>query len=404
VSLDHPSRAIIDLGALRRNFSAAQRLAGAREVIAVVKADAYGHGAVPVARCLAEAGCGRFAVVTVDEASELRAAGIASPLLVIGGLSSPREAAQAIDHDLVPVLHHAEGRALAGQAARSAGRPLRVQVEVDTGMRRMGVPPDAAAAFLAEVAGDEALILDGVYTHFACADDPGPEPTLAQIALFRSILAEAREAGVDPGLVHADNSAALELGAICAEALPEAGAVRPGLLLYGARSHEAPVPGLALEPVMSVRTRVAAVREMRPGDTVGYGATHRFDRDTRLATLPIGYADGVPRSLSSRGAVWLAGARRPIVGRVSMDWITVDVGDAKVAVGDEATFFGRADGVFEQADGVFGRADETETGSRAGDWPGIAVEDAARAAGTLAYELMVRVGGRIVREVVEGGD
>jgi alanine racemase len=372
-SIESGALATIDLSALRANAQEARRLAAGREVIAVVKADAYGHGAVAAARAVLEAGCGRLAVFTLEEAVQLREAGLRAPILVLGGVVSRDEAERAVALRLTVTLHHGESLALAAAAARGGQERLRVHVEVDTGMRRMGVPPEEAGAFLAEVERRDALELEGVFTHFACADDPDLTDCLNQIERFREVLAQARHLGVRPALVHAENSASLMAGAKLREALPEANAVRPGLMLYGAR----PAPHLAgeLRPVMTLRAHVTCLRRLTAGDSVGYGATFRAaSPGTRVATLPLGYADGIPWSAGNRGCVWLAGARRRIVGRVSMDSIVVDVGDAPVAVGDEAVIFGNA------AEG------------------GISVEEAAENAGTISYDLLVRVGNRVPRK------
>jgi alanine racemase len=264
-----------------------------------------------------------------------------------------------------------------------------VHVEVDTGMRRMGVPTDEAVGFLAAVAEEPALELSGTFTHLACADEPDPGFSLEQLARFRSLLLQAREQGVQPGVVHAANSAGLLAGKILSDALPEATAVRPGLMLYGASpaSPAAPAPGerdeieltggSGLRPVMTLRARVVHVREIAAGESVGYGATFRAARRTRLATLPLGYEDGIACAAGNRGGVWLRGARRPIVGRISMDYVSVDVGDAAVQLGDPAVFFGR------------------------GEDGGIPVEEAAREANTIPYELLVRVGRRVPRTYID---
>jgi alanine racemase len=383
--------ACVDLGALRANFHLARELAAGREVMPVVKADAYGHGAVDVARCLAAAGCDRLAVLEVAEAATLRDAGISLPLLLLGGLSNANEAALASDLDATPVLHHRECLARVLEAARRRSRPWSVQVEVDTGMNRMGVPEAEAGRFLVEVAAEASLDLEGAFTHFACADDPEPAASLAQLEIFRRVLAQARQRGVRPRCIHAQNSAALMTGRVLAEALPEATAVRPGLMLYGVRPAEHLDPGARLQPVMSVRVRVASVREVPAGSAVGYAASWRPRQTTRIATLPLGYADGVPWALANAGGtVWLAGARRPIVGRVSMDYISVDVGEARVAAGDEATFFGCA--------APAGSETAFASGGARAHAP---VEQLASAAGTLAYELLVRVGARVPRRLVD---
>jgi len=385
---ERSSRAIVDLAALRSNFELATELAAGREVIAVVKADGYGHGAVEVARTLALSGCRRLAVVSVDEACELREAGLSGSILVLGGVHSPREAGLAAEFGLTPVLHDRGGLERVAAAAAHVRRALPVQVEVDTGMRRMGVAREDALDFLADVAAEPAVDLEGVFTHLACAEDPSPDVSLGQLSDFRALLAALHGRGVDPGLVHAANSAGLLAGKLLADALPEAGAVRPGLMLYGACPADHFADARRLRPAMSVRARVVTLRAVLAGEAVGYGRSWRATRDTKVATLAIGYEDGVLRSLTGRGAVWLAGARRPIVGRVSMDYISVDVGDAPVELGDEAVFFGPAPG--------------GEGGLPATDWPGIPVEEQAAAAGTLAYELLVGVGRRLTRQVVDG--
>ncbi|MFP6607865.1 MAG: alanine racemase [Myxococcota bacterium] len=377
-----PCQATIDLRALRANLGLARELAGRREVIAVVKADGYGHGAVTVAKCLLEAGCTRLAVLTVPEGAALREAGVGAGVLVLAGARNDEEARAAVSLRLTPVLHDPEGASRLESAAAAADGSLPVHVEIDTGMHRMGVPSQAAVAFLKRVHGSAQLELEGVFTHLACADEPDLQPSLEQIERFRAVLQEARENGIDPALIHADNSAALMCGSPLCDALPEATAVRPGLMLYGVR----PAPHLEgkLQPVMTLRASVLAVHDVEAGRGVGYGASWCAPASgTRVATLSVGYADGVPWTTANRGHVWLGGARRPIVGRVSMDSVAVDLGDdSRVSVGDEAVFFGALD-------------DAPETPSL------MSVEAAAQDAGTLHYELLVRVGARVPRVVVD---
>ena len=370
-----PAFARIDLAAVRANAAEARRLADGRDVIAVVKANAYGHGAVPVARALLEAGCARLAVLTVAEAAELREAAVAAPILVLGAVSSTDEADRAAALHVTLVLHHPESLALVSSAARRAGARLPVHVEVDTGMRRMGIPLPDSVDFLDAVNAAPGLALEGVFTHLACADEPDLAPSVAQLEQFRGVLRGAAARGIEPPVVHVLNSAGLLAGKALRDALPEANAVRPGLMLYGVRP--APHQGAALQPVMTLSARVSHLHDVGAGDGVGYGATFRAARPTRVATLPLGYEDGISWSAGGRGEVWLGGARRPIVGRVSMDSICVEVADAAVEIGDLAVIFG------------------------AGEEGAIAVEEAAAAAGTIAYELLVRVGRRVQREVVE---
>jgi alanine racemase len=363
------ARATIHLAAIRANYATARRLAGAREVIAVVKADAYGHGAAPVARALVAAGCRRLAVANLAEAVALREAGIQAGVLLLGGV--PAGAEQALALDLTPVIHHPGDLEAARRAARARGRPWPVQVEIDTGMRRMGVAPEQAAGLLEAVAGEPSLRLEGVFTHFARADEKDLGPSLEQLKVFRGVLEQARARGVEPGMVHAAQSAGLLSGGPLDAALPEAKAVRIGLLLYGVRPAAHLGDGLA--PAMTLSARVAHLREARVGDAVGYAALWQAQRPSRIATLAIGYADGLPISISNRGQVWLRGRRLPMVGRVSMDYVGVDVGDAPVQIGDQAIVFG------------------------AGPDGALPVEEAAAAAQTLPYELLVRLGARVPR-------
>ena len=374
------ARAVIDLAALRANAKVARRRADGRDWIAVVKADAYGHGVVPVARELLAAGAAALAVVTPDEASELREADIAAPLLVLGGPQDAADADRLVALHASVVLHHEDGARQMAEAGQRAGRRASVQIEVDTGMRRMGVPEDRAVGFAERVAADDALALAGVFTHFACADDADPAEAIDQCRRFRAVLASLGDRGIAGLQIHAANSAGLLSPEILA-ALPEATAVRPGLMLYGVQ----PAPHLGageLAPVMSLRAPVVCLHTVRAGESVGYGARWRATADTRVATLGLGYADGLAWTAASGtgAAVCLAGGRRPRVGRISMDSVGVEIGDADVALGDEAVLFG-----------------PTDDGSEP-----LRVEQAAVAAGTLHYELLVRVGRRVRRDYIGG--
>jgi alanine racemase len=366
----------IDLGALAHNFACLQRRAGGRELFAVVKADAYGHGAAAVARRLQEAGCRSFAVAVVAEAAELRRAGLGAPILLLSGVRTAGEARRALALAATPVLHGEEQRAFVVEAARALGRRAGVHVEIDTGMRRLGVPAGDAVAFLAQVAAAPELVLEGVSTHFARADEADPAPTRAQLDAFGRALADARGQGVDPGRVHVANSAGLLAARGWGAEILGGDAVRPGLALYGV----APAPHLAdpeLRPVMTLVAEVVSVRAVAAGEGVGYGHDWHAPRSGWLATLPIGYADGMPWSAARRGQVWLAGRCRPIAGRVSMDSTTVWMDGDPVRVGDRAVVFGAL------ADG-----------ERLG------VEQLAEAAGTMPYEILVRIGARVPRVAV----
>jgi alanine racemase len=368
--------AAVDLGALAHNWALLRRRAGGRRVIAVIKANAYGHGALLAARCLARAGCDLFAVALLDEVGALRRGGIDAPVLLLGGVHGPAEARSALALSATPVVHAEREAAWLAEAARALGARARVHVEIDTGMRRLGVSPDDAPALLEKLAASPDLELEGLATHYARADESDSAPALAQLEVFSRVLAALAAKGVSPGLVHVANSAGLLAAqqwgdwALCGQA------VRPGLALYGV----APAPHLAdpeLRPVMTLQSRVVAVRRVRAGDEVGYGASWRAPGSGWIASVPIGYADGIPWSAANRGELLIAGRRRPIAGRVSMDVTTAWLGEEVVAVGEAAVAFGTAPG-----------------GER------LAVEEVARAAGTMPYELLVRVGARVPRVAV----
>jgi alanine racemase len=338
-------------------------------------------------------------------------------LHVIVEYIAPEEAEQASELALTPVLHHRGGLELAAAAARRLGRRIAVHVEIDTGMRRMGIGAGIGARdryegdrseangealrFLREVVASEVLELEGVFTHFASADDLDPAASLAQLSSFRALLDEAREQGLSPPLIHADNSAGLLTGPALAEGLPSATAVRPGLMLYGVN----PAPHLDLEgelkPVMTVQAPVVQVLEVPAGGGVGYASTYRPPQSTRIATLRFGYADGFPCTAGGRGEVWLAGARRPVVGRVSMDYIAVEIGDARVEIGDTATVFGASHESGEPEGGAGGaRAKHDLTSTPSSVERALRVEEAARHADTIAYELLARVSARVPRVLI----
>ena len=378
---ERPVWAWIDLDALHHNAQRAIACADGRLVIGVVKADGYGHGAADVARGLMAAGIARLAVVSVAEGAVLRRAGIVAPVLLLGGFDNAENAERALKWGLTPVLHDQRGFEL----ARSLGRrdsPLAVEVEIDTGMHRMGVEQVAARGLLTRIAATPQLSLSGLWTHLVGADEPDLEPSRAQVAELAAIHRDLETPHARPIDTHVVNSAGLlrradiessDTGLITT-------AVRPGLMLYGVSPFtDRSAESLDLEPVMTLAAQVVSVRSVAKGERVGYGGEWRADRTTWIATLPLGYADGIPRSLSGRAEVFLAGEMRPIVGRVSMDYIGVDVGNAPVEVGQLATIFGR-----------------TPQGLR------VPVENLAAAAGTVGYEILVGVGARVPRQVGSG--
>ncbi|MCX5738599.1 MAG: alanine racemase, partial [Proteobacteria bacterium] len=308
------------------------------------------------------------------ELAALRLSGVDAPVLLLDGVQGVADARTALALGATPVLHDDAMRAAVEDAAASLGRRAAVHVEVDTGMRRLGVPEQEAVDLIARVAASRHLALEGVSTHFARADEPDPAPTRAQAEGLARVLEALRQRGIEPGLVHLANSAGL-LGAAAWQDLLPGDAVRPGLMLYGV----APAPAFeaaGLRPVMTLSTAVVALRRVGEGEGVGYAAVWRAPRSGWIATLPMGYADGVPWSLgrpSAGGTVLLGGRRRAIVGRISMDLTTVWLEDDAVALGEQAIVFGA----------------------------GAPVEALAAAAGTIAYEVLVRVGSRVPRMPID---
>lgn len=325
----------IDHTALVANLAELRRLAGpGREVIAVVKANAYGHGAIEVSRTLVGRGVERLAVATLGEGIALRDAGIGVPVLILWGLGPP-EAAAAIAADLEPIVYDRAGIELLARAAADAGARASVHLKVDTGLGRQGSEPASAVELALLIARSRHLHLSGTMSHLAV---PGEDDSYTEVQLLR--LAQAldamRSAGVDPGLVHVSAT-----GGLLANVAPFADAIRPGLGLYGLVPAWASGSGHRLRPVLSLRAIPLRIFDLPAGAAIGYGLRYRTERATRIATLGIGYGDGWPRAHANNGRVLVRGTVRPIVGAVSMDGITVDLGDLHdVTYGDEFVLIG----------------------------------------------------------------
>jgi alanine racemase len=336
-----PTRADVNLEALRHNLRVAKRHAGGAKVWAVLKADAYGHGAPAVARTLERARIDGFCVALLEEAVELREAGIVAPILVMGGHYGAAHD-EIVARGLVPVVHDLGEVEAFARLVRSgeAEGPIDVHLKVDTGMARLGVTMAALPDVAAKLAHVPEVRVRGLMTHLACADAPTTEETTEQMRLFDEATAMLARHGVRPEVRHAANSAAL----LRAEARLDA--VRPGLALFGVSPCVGTTPLTAeLKPVMRVRTEVVAVRDIAAGSSVGYGATWRAPRASRIATLPMGYADGLSRHLGNRGHVLVRGKRAPIVGAVSMDMTMIDVTEiAGASLRDEVVVLGAQEG------------------------------------------------------------
>jgi alanine racemase len=324
----------VDLDAIRHNVRALCAVAAPAEVWAVVKADGYGHGAAPVARATLDGGATGLCVALVQEGLVLRAAGLDCPILVLSEQPAS-ELAEAVRCDL-DLTVYSHGQLLA--IATAGGRDHPVHLKIDTGMRRVGAAAEDALGLAAAIDESIAVRLAGVCTHLAVADEPADPFTAEQIETFDDVLTALAVAGYQAPLVHAANSAAT-----LALPITRFGMVRAGIAIYGIS------PGPALDkhcepllPALSLRARVSHVKKVRAGDRISYGLQYRFDDTTTVATLPLGYADGVPRRLFANGGdVLIGGRRRPIVGVVTMDQLMVDCGVDSVALGDEAVLIGQ---------------------------------------------------------------
>ena len=396
-----PAWVEVDLSAIRANVDAIARFIGPRTgVLGVVKADGYGHGLVPVARAVLAGGARMLAVAIPEEVAQLRAAGLDTPVLIMG-CSLPDQAGQIIDLQASAVVSYPAAAQALADAARARGTHARVHVKVNTGMGRVGVRWDEAVAFIRTVAAMPGIEVEGIMTHFATADYEDQTSARTQLARFSDVLEGAAVYGVRPRYRHCANSAALTF-------LPESlfDLVRPGLVIYGIP----PVPlaadippetgyaGLhtptkrvdyarerteatrdryvpfALRPALSLKARVVQVNALPAGDAVGYGLTYRTARASRFALLPLGYADGLARALSNRGWALLHGQRARIAGRVSMDQTILDITDIpEVAVNDVAVLIGRQ-----------------------GDLA-ISAWEVGLAMGSIAYEALVNLGARLPR-------
>ncbi|MEQ8717228.1 MAG: alanine racemase [Acidimicrobiales bacterium] len=369
-----PTVATVDLGAIAHNVAALAERAGDAIFCAVVKADAYGHGAVASARTAVEAGAQWLAVALVEEGVELRRAGLDVPILL---LSEPRppEMIEVVEHDLRPTVYSGEGFAAAAAAAAGRGERLAVHLKVDTGMHRVGARPEDVAMLARAIVDKPALDLEGLWTHCALADEPERDTTDRQIDLFDAVLAELADEGIVPPITHVGNSAVL-----LAHPRGLRDLVRVGIAVYGLPPVRGFDGGVDLQPAMRLTSAVSMVKVVAAGEGVSYGLRHTFSRDTVVATVPIGYADGVRRSYSRFGGqVLIRGRRRPVVGVVTMDQLMVDCGppgdpaaDA-VATADEVVLIGEQDG---------------ET---------IGAVDVAEVLGSIAYEVVCDVGRRVRR-------
>jgi alanine racemase len=363
-----PTRIRVDLDALSHNLRVLRGHVGV-PVMGIVKANAYGHGLVPVARHLQAQGVEQLGVAFLEEGVALRQAGITLPILVMGGIFGP-QAAELIRHNLEITVSSLDKLRQVEAAAEALGRPATIHLKVDTGMERIGVHSYNAGPFIEAALASPWCRIRGIYSHLACADDPDSPMTARQLERFLEACAHFERLGAPMPLRHLANS-----GGVLHFPQTHLDMVRPGIALFGVLPDTASRSPVPLRPVMSLVSQVVYFKVVPAGQPVSYGASWAPAADTRVVTVPIGYGDGFPRSLSSRGQVLIRGHRHPIVGRICMDQFMVDIGPQGTAYNeDEVVLIGRQG---EQA---------------------ISCEEVAAAAGTIPYEILVGLNGRIPRE------
>lgn len=367
--LGRPSVCYIDHEALRWNFRQIRSLIGPQvKILSMVKANGYGHGAPAVARTLAAEGSDAFGVAIIEEAIELRRHGITAPILVLTGVYLG-QLELFFEHDLMPVVHDADALQRLDAAVAQGGRSLDVHLKIDTGMGRIGFRAAECDSWLPQIKRLKALKVEGVFSHFSHAESVEGQYTRKQLEIFHDLVKRLAAIGIAPPVIHLANSAATIT-------LPEAyfNMVRPGLMLYGVYPSPEMAARISLKPVLSWKTRILQLKKVPSHTSISYGQTFITKRDSLIATLPIGYADGYPRLLSNRGQALVGGKRAPVAGRVCMDLTMLDVTDiGKIHQGDEVVLLG---------------PQENET---------ISADEMAAWADTISYEILTSIGTRIPR-------
>ena len=376
--ITRPTIAEIDLDALEHNFTQIRKRAGKEtKILAVVKANAYGHGAVRISSELENMGVAILGVATCEEGIELRKAGITIPVIVLGGFFKG-QCSYATHYDLIPLVYNLESARELSQSAGKRKDKIKIHIKIDTGMGRLGVLPSETKVFLRHLMKLENLEIEGVLSHLADnnRDKPsGLEFTKTQTAIFSQQVEELHQMGIHPRYQHLSNSAAtIDKNPDCFNL------VRPGIMLYGAYPAKRFRQAIDLKPVMNLKTEVISLKKVPKGTSISYGRTFTCKKESLIATLPVGYADGYSRFLSNRGNVLIRGRRAPVAGVVCMDMIMVDVTEVPgVALGDEVVLMGP-------------QADDT-----------ITAEEIAETTGTISYEILCSISQRVPRVYRRGG-
>ena len=364
-----PTVCFIDLEALRWNFRQIKEKVGPKvKVLSMVKANGYGHGAPAVAQALAAEGSDAFGVATLEEGVELRQAGIRQPILVLAG-PYVEQIEQFLQHSLTPVVHELETLRSLEATLQSKRAILAIHLEVDTGMGRTGFLADEIDLWLSDLTNLKGLRIEGVFSHFSDAESANEDYTENQLRIFLSVINRLNSAGISPPLIHMAKSAAVVTVPASHFAM-----VRPGLALYGIYPSPEFSKAMALKPVLSWKTRILQLKRISEGSSLGYGRTFVTRRESLIATLPVGYADGYQRIFSNRAVVLVRSQRAPVVGRISMDLTTIDVTDIDgVQEGDEVALLGR-------------QGEAT-----------ISADEMAAWANTISYEILTSIGARVPR-------
>ncbi len=364
-----PTLVIIDRAAIKSNYFELKKIiAKDVDILAVVKANAYGHGAVEVAKTLEHAGCNFFGVALCEEGIELREAGVKSAVIILGGIY-PNQIRDVIEYDLTPVIFDIEMARIIDSLAGKTGKRIKVHIKIDTGMGRLGLLPYQATQFFKSLKGLTNLNVEGILSHFAEADEEDKEFSIEQLNVFLKIINVVKDIGFKPGLIHIANSAA-----IVEHADSHFNLVRPGIMLYGAYPTGHMIEKIDLKPAMRLVTQIVHIKQAPKGFSVSYGRKYITKKDSIIAAIPIGYGDGYPRSLSNKGEVLIRGQRAKVAGAICMDITMLDVTHIKgVEQGDEAVLIGK-------------QGDDN-----------ITVDELAEKAGTISYEILCGITNRVPR-------
>lgn len=363
-----PTHCCIDHAALRWNMRQIRARVGARvKILSMVKANAYGHGAVAAAKTLLAAGGDALGVATLDEGIELRQSGIGAPILVVAGVYAD-QLEQFFSHSLTPVIYDLSGLTELETAVEKRGTTLSIHLKIDTGMGRLGLRADEIESWLPKLQALKALKTDGVFSHFSTAESVDGDYTKKQLEIFTSVVTRLRGAGMTASFHFANSAATITQPAAYFDM------VRPGIMLYGAYPSPAMAQQIALKPVLSWSTKILQLKKVPTGTSISYGQTFITERESLIATLPVGYADGYQRILSNRSEALVRGQRAPVAGRVCMDLTMLDVTDIRdVQQGDEVVLLGRQ-----------GNAE-------------ITADEMAAWANTISYEIFTSIGARVPR-------